>query len=236
VHFVTGFKKKIGGGFDWEGTQGINTLRLDSSRVENASVERMSSSAINPFERFNEWFEKAKQTEPAYPDAMSLATSSGGGFPHVRIVLLKGFDERGFTFYTNFNSHKGQELKENARAALCFHWKSLERQVRVEGEVEVVSEQEADEYFASRARISQLGAWASKQSEPLESRFELEKRVAEFTAKFHIGKVPRPPHWSGFRLKPVLIEFWEEKAFRLHDRIVYRRGESGEWTETHLYP
>lgn len=190
----------------------------------------------NPFKRFHEWYETAKESESDYPDAMSLATSSGDGVPHVRIVLLKAFDERGFTFYTNFESDKGRELKENPRAALCFHWKSLKRQVRIEGSVEVVSEAEADEYFSSRARISQLGAWASRQSRPMDSRFDLEKRVAEFTAKYLIGPVPRPEYWSGFRLKPTRIEFWEEKPFRLHDRIVYTLDTQGQWIETRLYP
>jgi pyridoxamine 5'-phosphate oxidase len=191
---------------------------------------------LDPIKVFEEWYSLAQASESDYPDAMSLATSSPDGFPHVRIVLMKAFDERGFTFYTNLGSAKSQELIANPRAALCFHWKSLKKQVRIEGIVEPVSDEEADEYFASRPRVSQLGAWASKQSQALESRLALEKRVAEFTAKFHIGKIPRPDFWSGYRLKPTRIEFWEEKPFRLHDRIVHTRTSEGEWTNTRLYP
>ena len=162
----------------------------------------------DPLARFTEWFDEAKRQEPNDPTAMSLATADANGQPSVRMVLLKGFDAQGFVFYTNFESRKGEQLLANPRAALCFHWKSIRRQVRIEGSVATVSETEADDYYASRPRDSQIGAWASQQSRPLESRFELEKRVAQFTAKHAIGKVPRPPYWSGFRVAPERIEFW----------------------------
>jgi len=151
------------------------------------------------------------------------------------MVLLKDVDPRGFVFYTNLESRKGVQLHENPRAGLCFHWKSLRRQVRVEGAVESVEPAEADAYFASRPRSSQIGAWASSQSRPLATRFELERRIAIYTAKFGLGAVPRPPHWSGFRVLPSRIEFWEERPFRLHDRLVYHRAEAG-WTTERLYP
>lgn len=189
----------------------------------------------DPIGLFHAWFADAEKAEPADPNAMALATVDSTGAPSVRMVLLKDADARGFVFYTNLDSRKGQELGANPKAALCFHWKSLKRQVRVEGAVERVSKAEADAYFASRARASQIGAWASLQSRPLESRFALERRVAEFTAKFHVGTVPRPDTWSGFRLVPVTIEFWQERPFRLHERTVYHR-EASAWTVRKLYP
>ncbi|MEP2830112.1 pyridoxamine 5'-phosphate oxidase [Parvibaculum sp.] len=190
-----------------------------------------------PIALFHAWMALAREKEPEDANAMALATADKDGFPDVRMVLLKDVDERGFVFYTNLESIKGLELKENPAAALCFHWKSLRRQVRVRGEVVPVSEEEADAYFASRAKDSQIGAWASKQSRPLETRFELEKQVAVFTAKFALGKVPRPPHWSGFRIVPRRIEFWRDRPFRLHDRLVFKR-ESGatRWQTEKLYP
>lgn len=190
---------------------------------------------VDPIQRFKDWLGDAEKTEPNDPTAMTLATASPEGVPSARMVLLKGVDDRGFVFYTNLTSRKAKELQANPKAALCFHWKSLRRQVRVEGTVETVSDGEADDYFAGRPRISQLGAWASKQSQPLEGRFELEARVAKYTAKFNIGSVPRPPFWSGFRLMPDSIEFWQDQEFRLHMRFVFRRIDGG-WTVGELYP
>jgi pyridoxamine 5'-phosphate oxidase len=190
---------------------------------------------VDPIQRFKDWIGEAEKTEPNDPTAMTLATATSDGVPSARMVLLKGVDERGFVFYTNMTSRKARELKENPKAALCFHWKSLRRQIRVEGAVEPVSDGEADSYFVRRPRVSQLGAWASKQSQPLKGRFELEARVAKYTARFNIGPVPRPPFWSGLRLVPRSIEFWEDQAFRLHMRFVCRRVEGG-WTTEELYP
>ena len=189
----------------------------------------------DPIELFEAWFAEARESEPNDPGAMDLATATPKGVPSARMVLLKGVDQGGFTFYTNLNSRKGKELLANPVAALTFHWKSLRRQVRIEGSVEMVDDAEANAYFATRARLSRIGAWASKQSRPLEGRFELEKRVARFTAKFHVGTVPRPEFWSGFRLVPTRIEFWKSMKSRLHDRLVYHRGDDG-WTSERLYP
>lgn len=188
-----------------------------------------------PFELFGEWLDEAKETEPNDPNAMSLATVDPDGLPDVRMVLLKGFDTQGFVFYTNLESAKGRELLSTPKAAICFHWKSLRRQVRVRGHVEQVTDAEADAYYATRPRGSRIGAWASKQSRPLESRFALEKAVAEYTARYPVGKIPRPAHWSGFRIKPVQIEFWMDKPFRLHDRLLFDRDGEG-WKTTRLYP
>ncbi len=174
-------------------------------------------------------------SEPINPDAAALATVGSDGMPSVRMVLLKGADERGFVFYTNLASLKGEQLLANPKAALCVYWKSLGRQVRVEGETQQVSDEEADAYFATRPRQSQLGAWASKQSRPLESRHALEKRVAQVAAKYPFGRIPRPPDWSGFRLRAQGIEFWREGRFRLHDRLLYLR-EAGGWSTRRLYP
>lgn len=189
-----------------------------------------------PFRLFAEWLEDARKSEPNDPNAVAVATVDPDGMPNVRMVLLKGFDERGFVFYTNFESAKGQEILSAGKAAMCFHWKSLRRQVRVRGPVEQVSDTEADAYYDSRPRGSRIGAWASKQSRPLESRFALEKAVAEYTAKFAVGSIPRPAHWSGFRILPQTIEFWHDRPFRLHDRLVFSRGANGAWETTRLYP
>jgi pyridoxamine 5'-phosphate oxidase len=191
----------------------------------------------DPFGLFGDWLKDAEKSEPNDPNAMALATADEEGLPNVRMVLLKGFDERGFVFYTNFESQKGQEILGTMKAAIAFHWKSLRRQVRVRGIVEEVSKDEADAYFASRPRDSRIGAWASQQSRPLETRFALETAVAMNTAKYAIGEVPRPSYWSGFRIMPLTIEFWHDRPFRLHDRVVFRRAEvTGDWSKTRLYP
>ncbi|MGD1934921.1 MAG: pyridoxamine 5'-phosphate oxidase [Candidatus Phaeomarinobacter sp.] len=195
----------------------------------------------DPLVLFEQWLATAGESEPNDPNAMALATVDDDGLPDVRMVLLKGADREGFVFYTNLESAKGQELLNSGKAALCFHWKSLRRQVRVRGPVVGVSNEEADTYFQSRARDSRIGAWASRQSQPLEGRFELEKEVAKYTAKYAVGQVPRPPHWSGFRIMPQQIEFWRDRPFRLHDRLVFRRqghliGKNWNWTTEHLFP
>jgi pyridoxamine 5'-phosphate oxidase len=190
-----------------------------------------------PFALFAAWMRDAEAKEPNDPNAMALATVDETGLPNVRMVLLKGFRPDGFVFFTNLESAKGRELLSTGKAALCFHWKSLRRQVRVRGSVAQVSAEEADEYFASRSRGSRIGAWASQQSRPLEGRFALEKAVARYTAKYAIGEIPRPAYWSGFRLTPAEIEFWHDRPFRLHDRLVFRRaGPEERWQKTRLYP
>ncbi len=207
---------------------------------DNPPPELMSgdfSSAEEPFRLFAEWLKEAEAKEINDPNAMAVATVDADGFPDVRMVLLKGLDPRGFVFYTNFESKKGLELLATGKAALLFHWKTLRRQIRIRGPVEVVSDEEADAYFASRARTSRIGAWASRQSRPLESRFALEKAVAEYGLKFGFGEVPRPPHWSGFRVLPRAIEFWHDRQFRLHDRIEFTRASfDAPWEKVRLYP
>ncbi|NBQ38669.1 MAG: pyridoxamine 5'-phosphate oxidase [Alphaproteobacteria bacterium] len=193
--------------------------------------------ASEPFLLFEQWFSDATASEPNDPNAMALATVDSSGLPNVRMVLMKGWDESGFVFYTNTESAKGREILGTLKAALVFHWKSLKRQVRVRGQVEQVSDDEADAYFHSRPRDSRIGAWASQQSRPLEGRFALEKAVATNAVKYAIGDVPRPPHWTGFRILPVEMEFWHDRPFRLHDRIVFRReAPSALWTKARLYP
>jgi pyridoxamine 5'-phosphate oxidase len=198
--------------------------------------------ASEPFVLFEAWLKDAERHEPNDPNAMALATVDPSGAPNVRMVLLKGLDpadrpDRGFVFYTNFESAKGRELLATPKAALDFYWKSLRRQVRVRGTISQVSPEEADAYFATRPRGAQLGAWASQQSRPLESRFALEKAVAVEAARFHIGKVPRPPHWSGFRVTPLEIEFWHSRLSRLHERVAFRRSSAAEdWRRSRLYP
>ena len=190
-----------------------------------------------PFKLFGEWLKEAEASEVNDPNAVALATVDEDGLPNVRMVLLKGFDTDGFVFYTNFESQKGREILGQKKAAMCFHWKTLRRQVRVRGPVELVTDAEADAYFATRARGSRIGAWASRQSRPLESRFALEKAVAEYTARYAIGEIPRPSYWSGFRIRPTSIEFWKDQKFRLHDRIEFRRSApEGAWNKVRMYP
>jgi pyridoxamine 5'-phosphate oxidase len=191
----------------------------------------------DPFTLFDAWMEEAKKAEAAEPNAMALATVDAHGVPNVRMVLLKGADRTGFVFYTNLESAKGNELAQNGHAALCFHWKSLGKQIRARGAVTKVGDAEADAYFASRPKDSQIGAWASAQSRPMEGRFAFEKEIAKVAARYALSKVPRPSHWSGFRLAPLEIEFWRNRPFRLHDRLVYRRASLGEpWRTERLFP
>ncbi|MFN3351607.1 pyridoxamine 5'-phosphate oxidase [Pseudorhodoplanes sp.] len=211
----------------------------DTPAIEHPDLLRNGdfTEASEPLALFAAWMEEARRSEPNDPNAMALATAGADGFPDVRMVLLKGFDEEGFVFYTNLESAKARELRERPQAALAFHWKSLRRQVRVRGHVTPVSEAEADAYFATRPRLAQIGAWASRQSSPLESRLAFEKAVAAVTARYPLGTIPRPPFWSGFRISPVAMEFWHDRPFRLHDRIVFARGTPQEaWTKTRLYP
>jgi len=193
--------------------------------------------AAEPLALFDEWFAEAGEREPNDPNAMALATVDADGLPDVRMVLLKGIDERGLVFYTNEESAKGRQIVAAPKAAALFHWKSLRRQVRFRGAVAVVSDDEADSYFKGRPRDSRIGAWASQQSRPLESRFALEKAIALYVAKFGVGEIPRPPYWRGFRIVPLAIEFWRDRPFRLHDRVLFTRPQpDAPWSRRRLYP
>ncbi len=195
------------------------------------------TAAEEPFALFAEWFAEACKSEPNDPNAMALSTVDASGLPDVRMVLMKGYDSDGFVFYSHIASQKGRELAANPKAGLLFHWKSLRRQVRIRGTVSQVSEAEADAYFATRPKQAQLGAWASKQSEPLESRFAFEQAIAKFAAKYGLTTVPRPPGWSGWRIAPLAFEFWHDRPFRLHDRIEFRRAApTAPWSKARLYP
>ena len=210
-----------------------------TAAMENGAATLTSddfSAAADPFALFADWLAAATASEPNDANAMALATVDETGMPDVRMVLLKGFDQTGFVFYTNLQSEKGRQLAAAPKAAVCFHWKSLRRQVRVRGNVQAVTAADADAYFQSRPRLSRIGAWASRQSHPLESRFALEKAVALYTAQFAAGTIPRPPHWSGFRIVPQAIEFWRDGAFRLHDRVRFSRTEAGAWSKATLFP
>lgn len=191
----------------------------------------------DPIAAFDAWLTEAAASEPNDPNAMALSTVSADGMPNVRMVLLKGHDARGFVFYTNLESQKGHELADNAKAALCFHWKSLHRQVRVQGPVSVVADEEADAYYNSRGRQSRIGAWASVQSRPLADRAELEAAYAAMDAKYPDDNIPRPPHWSGRRITPLRIEFWQDGDHRLHDRLIFKRASTdAAWDIERLYP
>jgi len=211
----------------------------DTTSIEHPSwlTSGDFTAADEPFRLFAAWLKDATASEPRDPTAMTLATVDADGAPNARMVLLKGVDDGGFVFYTNMDSQKGCELDVHPVAALVFHWKSSNRQVRVRGRVQRVTDEEADAYFATRPKQAQIGAWASKQSAPLESRLAFEKAIALYAAKYAIGAVPRPPRWSGYRIVPTAIEFWQERPFRLHDRVEFRRAApGGAWSKTRLYP
>jgi len=211
----------------------------DTSPIEQPSwlTSGDFTEADEPFRLFDHWLKDAAASEPRDPTAMTLATVDAEGMPNARMVLLKGVDKNGFVFYTNMESQKGRELDRDARAALVFHWKSLNRQIRIRGPVEKVTTAEADAYFATRPKGAQIGAWASQQSRPLETRMAFEKSVAVYGAKYAIGEVPRPQYWSGYRVLPLVMEFWHDRPFRLHDRVEFRRETtSGSWIKTRLYP
>ncbi|MCB1464841.1 MAG: pyridoxamine 5'-phosphate oxidase [Nitratireductor sp.] len=203
----------------------------------STSLKNSDQTVTEPMKIFSDWLQLAEKTEPNDPSAMALATVDADGLPNVRMVLMRRFDDRGIVFFTNFDSQKGGEILTSHKAAACFHWKSQRKSVRFRGLVEEVTAEEADDYFNSRARGSRIGAWASRQSRPLESRFALEKEVAKYAAKFGVGDIPRPEYWSGFRIRPLSIEFWSDGKFRLHDRQRYDRDTlDGAWATSRLYP
>lgn len=204
-------------------------------KIDVNSSKSSISAPANPYELFAEWFRAAGQTEPEYPDAFTLATVREDGFPDARVVLLKEWDERGFVFYTNFESAKGRALRANPLAAMCIHWKTQQKQIRVRGSVEEVSAEQADAYYNSRPRLSRIGAWASRQSTEITGRAELVQSLKEIDARYPGEDVPRPPHWSGFRIVPAEIEFWSEGEYRLHDRVLYRRA-GDQWQQSILSP
>ncbi len=211
--------------------------RKHEQESENPLISGDLPDGGDPFRLFESWFAEARAREPEDANAMALATVDADGLPNVRMVLLKDFDTDGFVFYTNTGSAKGTELAANMKAAAVLHWKSLRRQVRFRGPVTRVTDAEADAYFATRPRLAQIGAWASQQSRPLAGRFELEKAVVVTTARYAVGAVPRPPHWTGFRIAPTYIEFWADRPFRLHDRLVFYRGAPDQsWSSARLYP
>jgi pyridoxamine 5'-phosphate oxidase len=211
--------------------------KTDDAFFADAAKEPPLPDGADPFVLFDGWMKDAVKSEPNDPNGMALATADEGGLPDARMVLLKGVDDRGFVFYTNTASAKGSELAANSKAALLFHWKSLRRQVRIRGLVEPVTDAEADAYFATRPRGSQIGAWASDQSQAMPDRLALERRVAEYALRFGVKAIPRPPHWSGYRVLPLAIEFWRDRPFRLHERLAYARPEPvGAWTVHRLYP
>lgn len=215
-----------------------NSDKTTQTRLMSSDFTQIEPTASAPFELFGLWMADAEVSEPNDANAMSVATVDGQGVPNVRILLLKDFDENGFVFYTNFESAKALELLENPHAGLCFHWKTLKRQVRVRGPIEQVSDAEADSYYKSRPEGSRIGAWASQQSRPLESRAVLERSVADYTKRYAGTDIPRPPHWSGFRVRPVEIEFWHDRPYRLHDRIVFTRlgVDDSSWNMQRLNP
>ena len=219
---------------------GSSSADIGKMRASDMSDKELAAGDFTteeePLKLFAKWLADATKSEVNDPEAVAVATVDEDGLPNVRMVLLKSGDENGFLFHTNFESAKGREILGAKKAAMCFHWKSLRRQIRLRGPVEVIPDADADAYYATRPRGSRIGAWASKQSRPLESRFALEKAVAEYTARYAIGEIPRPKYWSGFRLIPQTIEFWHDRAFRLHDRVVFTRQPGGGWTKQRLYP
>lgn len=211
--------------------------KMTATTLTQRLFDDADTGPIDPFSLFEDWYGEAKLSEPNDPHAMALATVDGDGMPDARMVLLNAYDHRGYCFFTNFESDKGRQLLAHPKAALLLHWKSLRRQVRIRGPVTPVTSEEADEYFATRPKQAQIGAWASKQSQPLESRFAFEQAIAKETAKHLIGEVPRPPGWSGWRITPQRIEFWHDRPFRLHDRIEFRRAAAGAaWDKVRMYP